>query len=106
MGSKFVRARKGFKVECFKCGSSMLRHAERRNGTHYIYCFCCGAGDIALTREEADGLGTYEAMGLVGVEAGEAHQILPRINRPGYNFSQVRFNEEDLDKVRDILQED
>lgn len=106
MGSKFIKPKPGKPVECFSCGSSLLRRAETPSGREYVHCFVCGAGDIHLMKEEARGLDLQQALALVGREQGKNYQILPRLHSPGYTPSQTRFSEADLRILEDYLGED
>lgn len=98
--SKFIRGN----AECFSCGSSLLRRDITKDGRPYVHCFVCGAGECHLTGEETDGLDVAQVMCIAGREHGTNHQILPRVNTPGYTGSQTRFNEQDIQTITDFME--
>lgn len=83
MVSKFLKPHE-IRWPCGSCGSTMLRRwADKTTGRERVYCFCCGAGEFALSEDETRGLDLEEQMALAGREAGRVESILPRLNSPG-----------------------
>lgn len=91
-----IKSRK--RIECRSCGSSLLR--KNQDGVNCMVC-CAGLPDIESV-EVAD-MDYETALSLFGREFGQSGEILARVNKPGANFSQLRFNPEDYVHIRKCL---